>query len=239
MTKSKSMTIAMIVMGILLAAAVAATITLAAFNVTRSVSNTVTFKSGVKIAATAGVSDAGKWKVNSVSVNGTIGSAATLENATNGVAFEQITVKNESADKIVLAFEVSQLTVKIDDEHNKANAGLYVTTADANSEVTGYQVSKATAMSGTNYSAVEVTTNTTTASETTWVLVEIEAGTSATLTNIINTVYSNADVNDLADAVASLQIRIAAVFGTIADNTTDIQEAIATGDFTAFETATA
>lgn len=103
MTKTKMSTVAIVVLSVLLAAALAATIVLAAFSFTGKASTTLTFGNGITLEVT-GVS--GKaWDAHMVAADGTISAdkAGTLTGLSQGVSLSNITVKNTSSVGVVVA----------------------------------------------------------------------------------------------------------------------------------------
>ncbi len=84
MQKSKSMTIAMIVMGVILAVSLAATVTLAAFYAQKTATTTIKFDNGVTLLIT-GATNAGEADVASTAatLNWTVTGATTEDNGAN------------------------------------------------------------------------------------------------------------------------------------------------------------
>ncbi len=134
MQKSKSMTIAMVVMGVLLAAAIAATITLAAFSASRKATTTITFTNGIVLNVTGitQIGETGTYAWNAT-VDGTANNTGT---ATNAAAFTMsaITIQNDSSSGtpayLVAVASIVGKKTSLDDD-NVDVAGITAPTADA------------------------------------------------------------------------------------------------------------
>ena len=99
MTKSKSSTIAIVVLSVLLAAALASTIVLAAFNFSQKASTTITFGDGLTLEVN-GISDA-TVSSNLYAWNGTVNggsenSTGTLSNITRSFTLDAISMYTET-----------------------------------------------------------------------------------------------------------------------------------------------
>ncbi len=239
MTKIRGSTIAIIALSVLLAVAVAATITLAAFSKTMSTNKTITFKSGVTMEITAdslGTNNVWKaTKVNNAGVVSTdeVGATDTLN---VGAAYAPIAVTNTSTESIVVAFQV----VATGENQPKlfVSGTSPVTATDTVAEAEGQEAVTGNELNGTNYA--KDATYTMTAKSSTWVVVVIGTGenATATLTNIINTYFDAVRINNNASKSVTLEFKVAAVFGTSATGAqADLAEAITAGDFTSIVTA--
>ena len=104
MTKSKSSTIAIVVLSVLLAAALASTIVLAAFNASRTATTTITFGNGITL------------HVNGITTNGTgsndddyywnatgvdTGTGTFVVNGDNSISLDQISVRVTGMDAFI------------------------------------------------------------------------------------------------------------------------------------------
>lgn len=141
MTKTKMSTVAIVVLSVLLAAALAATIVLAAFSFTGKASTTLTFGGGVTLEVTGVTGNS--WNSLKVNTDGTITSEAPSNKGSlaEGVSLDKITVKNTSSVNVVVAvgytiektgegFElyVDSSTKATAAESNKHTAGSALTT---------------------------------------------------------------------------------------------------------------
>ena len=103
MTKSKTSTIAIVVLSVLLAAALASTIVLAAFTATRTASTTITFANGITVTVT-GLTGAeenveGKWNATIGETPDTTGDITVAGN--ESVKFDAITATVATGDAYV------------------------------------------------------------------------------------------------------------------------------------------
>ncbi len=124
MTKSKSLTIALITVTVLLIASLVATITLAAFHTNRSATTTIYFSQGVKIEVTGITEDAqntGIYAWNGTQNNQTtLNTTGEFEDVTN-FTLEKINIKNISSLGIYLIAKVNIDNITTTDKNADAN----------------------------------------------------------------------------------------------------------------------
>ncbi len=224
MTKTKMSTVAIVVLSVLLAAALAATIVLAAFSFSRTASTTINFAGGVTLEAT-GVTGEGAWKSNTVDSTGKIGgeiTAATVDNQVNGVALQGITLKNTGSKKAYVAVAV---IITTDVQMSVTDIG--------STQVTSTALVDSTQASA-NFCGVADATDDTTASTKvatikSWKIFTIDAGDTANAVKIINSVYTAADL----EGVAGKNI-VANFYVTAAYTDAGLKEAIASNTFESF-----
>ena len=118
MTKSKTSTIAIVVLSVLLAAALASTIVLAAFTFTRTASTTITFNGGITVTVTGitGTQDPYAW-------NSTVGSTNKTDASVTVTGAESVSFDAISA---TVAGQAAYVAVKAD----ISNTGGVARTAD-------------------------------------------------------------------------------------------------------------
>ncbi len=221
MTKTKTSTVAIVVLSVLLAAALASTIVLAAFSFGRSATTTITFGSGVTLTAT-GITN-GKINVRTISSDGVrAGSADTsgnLTNITQGVAIEPIVVTNASSNtsvRIAYAIRVTNpgsgsITPFYKD--GEESDGTY--SDKGTTTVTWDTASPNYAATGNNCTTHEFTATTTAAATGYWYVSEVVAASSTlNLTDWFNTAYTIADLGAIEGSGATLTLYIAAVPAT-------------------------
>ena len=112
MTKSKSSTIAIVVLSVLLAAALASTIVLAAFSVSRTATTTITFGEGIEIEV-SGISGSGTyyWNTSGTATNINTGN---VTNATSAIALSAINIQNTSSANVPI-YVIAKVTIEEDD----------------------------------------------------------------------------------------------------------------------------
>ncbi len=240
MTKTKTSTVAIVVLSVLLAAALASTIVLAAFSFGRSATTTITFGSGVTLTAT-GITN-GKINVRTISSDGVrAGSADTsgnLTNITQGVAIEPIVVTNASSNtsvRIAYAIRVTKpgASGSITPFYKDAEApdGTY---SNKGTLVTWDGESPNYAAKDNNCTTHQFTATTTAAASGYWYVSEVVAASSTlNLIDWINTAYTLADLGAIEGSGATLTLYIAAVPAT-ATYIADLTSVIAAENFVAF-----
>ena len=223
MAKTKVSTIAIVVLSVLLAAAVAATIVLAAFSFTRSATTTISFASGLNLQASGITGTA--WDSYALGNDGAKGAKlTTLTNITTGVALSKIQIKNPNAQTVTVAVAVVK---------NSALTA-YVSTADTMTTAT--TLIDSTATSGLNYmtgGTVLAATSTKATSVKAWLTIEIAAGATVTVVNYIHTVFAPgaAGLDTLTGSFGGT-FYIAAVYGAAGAATNSaLQTAITEGEF--------
>lgn len=218
MTKTKTSTVAIVVLSVLLAAALASTIVLAAFSFGRSATTTITFGSGVTLTAT-GITD-GKINVRTISSDGVrAGSPDTsgnLSNITQGVAIEPLVVTNASSNtsvRIAYAIRVtnpSSGSITTFYKDGQESDGTY--TDKGTTTVTWDGESPNYAATGNNCTTQQFTATTTTAASGYWYVSDVvTAGNTLNLTDWINTAYTLADLAAIEGSGATLTLYIVAV----------------------------
>ena len=227
MTKTKMSTVAIVVLSVLLAAALAATIVLAAFSFTGSATTTLTFGSGIQLEVT-GVSGSA-WNAHMITANaegtsGTISSekAKSTENLSSGVSLSNITVKNTSTTNVVVA-----VGYKIE-QAGTALAPVYV---DNTTTATATEGNKHTA--GSAFAGEGAASTTITGLGASWKTFKMGAS-AASAETVLNYIHSAINSNDLtAGAGFKGTVYIIAVVDD-ASATTNINAAITAGNFAAF-----
>jgi len=220
MTKTKSLTISVVVLSILLSVALTATIILAAFSFTAKASTTFTFAGGVTIKATNGLTSAGVWKANLVTTSGGIStelSSANNTNITQGIALAPIKIQNTSAKEIKIAVAVVI--------SGTSEPSLYVGSTTAVG-TTALKDSVETASNnfgaGTpTYISAKINNA---GSALQWATFTLAKDASAFITNYINTGYTESLVNGLAGANFTATLYLAGVYSN-QELTTAIQSA--------------
>ena len=169
MTKSKSSTIAIVVLSVLLAAALASTIVLAAFNFSREATTTITFGNGIAVDVT-GIegSDPYYWDYTQGSTDGSVGSI----NVTGGdtITLKQITAEVTTETAAFIAIKANIAETPNNDDITKTplyntTAGTYrlagAATVTGCNQLTGWYIvvksDSATTAASINSSAGEVT----------------------------------------------------------------------------------
>lgn len=227
MTKTKMSTVAIVTLSVLLAAALAATIVLAAFSFNRSATTTITFAGGVTLQAT-GIDSTGAWKSNQVSSTGTVGDAISSTAAgaqTAGVALQAITLKNTGSQAVKCAVAVVITT---------SGLTMYVTDEGSTTLATGTVLKDSTNVSGVNFCGVSGNTTATATSASansveSWQKFDIASGTTVDAVNILHTAFEAGVVDDFAG-----QSITAVVYVVAAYTDAGLTEAIASGSFTSF-----
>lgn len=221
MTKTKMSTVAIVVLSVLLAAALAATIVLAAFSFTGKASTTLTFGNGITLEVTGVTGDA--WNAHLVSASGTISSetTSTLTGLNQGVSLSNITVKNTSSSGVAIAvgYKVEQAGGEL--------AALYV---DETTTAT-----TTTAHSAGNAFATGSTTDTLTAGSdgATWKVFK-QGASVASASTVLNYIHSAFNSTDLvAGSGFKGTIYIVAVVDD-ANAITNLQAAITAGTYASF-----
>ncbi len=222
MTKTKMSTVAIVTLSVLLAAALAATIVLAAFAFTAKANTTFNFASGVSVEATSGLTSKGVWKANLVTKEGGISTElteSTNTDITQGVALQPVTIKNTSGQTITIAVAVVI--------SGKNNPDLYVgdtskvgSTALANSKATSPNFAAET----TTYKSVGIKKS---EDSLRWATYTLEKDESVTVNNYINTGYSESAIDALAGKDFTATMYFAAVYSS-----QDISAAIESADLT-------
>ncbi len=233
MTKTKTSTIAIVVLSVLLAAALAATIVLAAFTFTRQASTTITFASGIELTVT-GLTDQA-WDAYAVAQDGTVDSnkiaSDKLLNQTAGVAFAPITVAStaNNANALRVAFAV---TASAPEAAEEGLVTLYSSASSPVSKTTEITAFAGTASANYNASGTSAFTGTITkenAPTTGWFMTsDLSDTTAVNLTNYINTAFASTDLSTLSGKGVILTIYIVAAYvganevATIANLTEEI-----------------
>lgn len=222
MTKTKTSTVAIVVLSVLLAAALASTIVLAAFSFGRSATTTITFGSGVTLTAD-GITD-GKIDVHTISSKGvrspTANTTGNLTNITQGVAIAPIVVTNASSNTSVrIAYAIRVTTPggsgSITTFYKDGNAPDGTYTDKGTKTVTWDGESPNYAAKDNNCTTHQFTATTTTAASGYWYVSEVvTAGSALNLTDWLNTAYTLADLAAIAGSGATLTLYIAAVPAT-------------------------
>ena len=221
MTKTKVSTIAIVVLSVLLAAALAATIVLAAFSFTRSATTTITFASGLTLNGT-GIT-AGAWDAYALGNDGAKGAKLeTLTNITTGVALSNIQIQNPNTQTVTVAVAV----VKTGD------VAAYVSSADTMTTGTPLVDSTAAQPNFAN-GTVLAATSTNAPSVANWLTIEIAAGATVTVVNYIHTVFApGAQGLDTLTGSFGGSFYIAAVYGAAGAATNSaLTTAITEGEF--------
>ena len=203
MTKSKSSTIAIVVLSVLLAAALASTIVLAAFNFSRQTSTTLTFGGGVELkVANTTMNSSAQWRTYQVTTAGAKSAEITgnTTSLTTGAQLAAFDVVNTSETAVAIAFKLTKT----------GGAPLYVT--DDTTATTDTALA-ASGTSGDNYNASGTLTTGTTSDLDGWfVITSVDADATAHLVKYINTIYSADAINDLVgNETATVQLQLVAV----------------------------
>lgn len=225
MTKTKMSTVAIVTLSVLLAAALAATIVLAAFAFTAKANTTFNFASGVSVEATSGLTDAGVWKANLVTKKGEISTElteSTNKDITQGVALQPVTIKNTSGQTITIAVAVVI--------SGTSNPNLYVGTTSAVGSTTKLADSKATTANfdagTTAYKSVKIN-KAEDKDSLQWATYTLEKDGSVTVNNYINTGYDESAIDALDGKDFTATMYFAAVYSS-----QDISAAIESADIT-------
>lgn len=222
MTKTKMSTVAIVVLSVLLAAALAATIVLAAFSFTGKASTTLTFGSGVTLEVTGVSGEA--WDAHMIAADGTISAdkAGTLTNLSQGVSLSNITVKNTSSTPVVVAvgYKIEQAGEKL--------APLYVDATTTATVTEGNAHSAGSAFAGTGEVSADIT-----GQDATWKTFKMGEN-AADFTTVINYIHSAINSKDLVSGAGFTgTVYIVAVVDD-ASATANINAAIAAGKFAKF-----
>ena len=220
MTKSKSSTIAIVVLSVLLAAALASTIVLAAFSQTKKAETTLTFGGGVKIqVANTTMNESAQWITYQLGSDGARGAAITgsTTSLTTGAQLAAFDVINKSTSDIAIAFQLS----------TSGGAQLYVSEGTQGNETTAL----VTDTPNYNASGTEGT-----GSLDGWVVISsVGDGATAKLVKELNTVYLPASINGLTDnTTVTVTLKIAAVPAG-ANAEANLAQAITAGSFAVIE----
>ena len=221
MTKTKMSTVAIVTLSVLLAAALAATIVLAAFSFTGSASTTLTFGNGISLEVT-GVSG-NAWNAHTIDATGTISSetTSTKTGLSQGVSLANITVKNTSSVGVAIA-----VGYKIEAAGSEL-ASLYV---DSSTTATTDAPHTAGSAFATNFTADAVTAGSEAA---TWKVFKQGANVAAAST-VLNYIHSAFNSTELVSGSGFKgTIYIVAVVDD-ANALTNINAAIATGNYSSF-----
>ncbi len=230
MTKTKMSTVAIVVLSVLLAAALAATIVLAAFAFTGSASTTIKFANGITVTAT-GI-DNGVWQAYAVNTDGTKGSSVTTNSEiTSGVAFSAIKLKNTSTTQAIKVAVAVVITSTAGTETSSVAPTLYVSSKDGSTgnAFTTTPVLKQSTATGANFGAStteRTETNAGAASVTHWLVFDIAANTEVSVCNWINTDFTADKIANYTGAKIVANFYVAA--GYDADG---LGQAITSGDF--------
>lgn len=235
MTKTKMSTVAIVTLSVLLAAALAATIVLAAFSFTTKASTTITFAGGLTLEAT-GITNA-NWNVRSVANDGTIAGTklTTTTNQTNGVALESISLKNTSTTTAAKVAVAVVITVTGVDPEGAVH--FYVTDGAATTATnTTLLVDSAASTGSINFCGVSGATDMTRPADASLSLpntvqkfskFDIAAGaTVANVVKIINTEFEATKIGELTGATVVATVYIAAGY-----NDADLTAALESGAF--------
>jgi len=230
MTKTKMSTVAIVVLSVLLAAALAATIVLAAFAFTGSAATTIKFANGITVTAT-GI-DNGVWQAYAVGTDGKKGDSVTTgSEITSGVAFSAIKLKNTSttqAIKVAVAVVITSTAGTADT--GSVAPKLYVSATDGSTSAftTATELKQSTA-TGANFgsSSIENTkTSTGAESVTHWLVYSIAANAEIAVSNWINTAFIAADIANYTGAKIEAKFYVAAGY-----DDAGLDQAITSGDF--------
>ncbi len=221
MTKTKMSTVAIVTLSVLLAAALAATIVLAAFSFTGSATTTLTFGNGISLEVT-GVSGSA-WNAHTIDANGTISSTttSTTSGLSQGVSLSNITVKNTSSVGVAIA-----VGYKIEAAGTEL-AGLYVDSSTAATTDTAHSAGNAFATGATDSTVTPGT------EAATWKVFKQGASVAAA-TTVLNYIHSAFNSTALASGSGFKgTIYIVAVVDD-ANAITNINSAIAAGTYSSF-----
>ena len=224
MTKTKVSTIAIVVLSVLLAAALAATIVLAAFSFTRSATTTITFASGLTLNGT-GIT-AGAWDAYALGNDGAKGAKLeTLTNITTGVALSNIQIQNPNTQTVTVAVAV----VKTGDVAAYVSSTDTMTTGKALVDSTAAQPNFATGGSVLPATSAKAT------SVANWLTFEIAANATVTVVDYIHTVFAPGTQGlDTLTGSFGGSFYIAAVYGAAGAATNSaLTTAITEGQFAA------
>lgn len=224
LTKTKSLTISVVALSILLAVSLIATIVLAAFSFTRTASTTLNFASGVSVQATSGLTNAGVWKANLVGTDGKIGADTTTATSgiTQGVALAPIKIKNTSSKAIKIAVAVIITGTNKPSPIYVGTSTAVGTTALVDSTATspnfGFGTTAPTYISAKIHDA---------GTEYKWATFTLNTSAETFVTNYINTVYTDPAIDQLSGKDMTATLYFAAVY-----ENQDLATAIKSADIT-------
>ncbi len=212
LTKTKSLTISVVALSVLLAIALIATIVLAAFSFTRTASTTLNFAGGISLTATEGIdSTTGAWKAYLVSSDGTVTTTnATSTGITQGIALAPIKIKNNASQSIIMA-----VAVTIENDGSKTAPTMYASATGGKATVTTQLIDSSKTTQAVNFSTATASdSNTLTATaggkSLKWVTFTVAANTEQAVTKYINTIF--ADVDDLDGLGLKATFYVSAVY---------------------------
>lgn len=210
LTKTKSLTISVVVLSVLLAVALIATIVLAAFSFTAKASTTFNFAGSVSVQATNGLTENGVWKANLLDTTGAIGAelnAADNTGITQGIALAPIKIKNTSSKEIKIAVAV---VISGANKPNPINVGTSTavgTTALADSTATTANFGFGT--TAPTYISAKINDAN---AELKWATYTLAVNAETFVTNYINTGYDVNAVDKLAGTAFDATFYITAVY---------------------------
>ena len=212
LTKTKSLTISVIALSVLLAVALIATIVLAAFSFTAKATTTLSFAGGITLTATEGIdSTTGTWKAYLVSSDGTVTATnATSTGITQGIALAPIKIKNNATQPIIMA-----VAVTIEDDGSKLAPRMYVSATGGKATASRELIDSSKTTRAVNFSTATVSESNTIITAAgdkslQWVTFTVGANTEQSVTKYINTVF--ADVDGLAGLGLKATFYVSAVY---------------------------
>lgn len=224
LTKTKSLSISVIVLSVLFVISLVSTIILASFTLTSKASTSLSFASSVQITATNGLTADGKWQAYLVNKTGTIGSVlSSTEEITQGIALAPVRVRNDTSKEITVA-----VAVVISAYGTKSLPSMYAgtTTAVGTTALADSTQASPNFANGTTYISAKINNTGTAYKWATFTLgANGQTNAESFVTKYLNTGYNEAAINELADKGFTATLYFAAVY-----TTQDVATAIASAD---------
>jgi len=232
MTKTKMSTVAIVTLSVLLAAALAATIVLAAFAFSGKATTTITFAGGIELTA-SGINNDGTWTAYNVSTTGVKGAEISgNENLTNGVALSNISITNNSKKTVKVA-----VAVVIENASSSATAPDFFVSSKSGADSTNAlsaettdKLVQSTVATGLNFgTGTLLAKDATSIGVKAWLVYDIEASKAANVTSIINTAFAQSAVEGFTGKGFTANFYVAAGY-----DDEGLSQAITTGAYETF-----